>query len=201
MEITEIEKKRGKWLYQRKEIIEEDDWKKEIIRLCYDDEQTGHPGFKETLRKVYEVVYWDIMRKDIMKYVQQCETCQKERETKKIGLGEEVGRPEKIWQKVSIDHITKLSRVGGKDSILMIQDQLSGMIHLKAVSENEDTKRVWQDCKDTAWKLHGYPRIIQTGRETIFTSKTWEKFEEEQGIEHRKTTVYHSQEWTSEASE
>ena len=36
---------------------------------------TGHSNIKKTLRKTREVTYWDIMIKDINKYVLECDTC------------------------------------------------------------------------------------------------------------------------------
>lgn len=75
----------------------------------------------------------------------------------------------------------------------MMQDQFSGMIHLKAVSEKEIAQEVWQDCKEIVWKLHGYPEEIRTDRGIAFTSKTWKELREKEGIGHNKTTVYHLQ--------
>lgn len=94
---------------------------------------------------------------------------------------------------MSVDYITKLPCVKGKDAILVIQDQFSGMVHLKAVSEKETATQVWQDCEDTAWKLHGYPQGIRSDRGTVFTSKAWETKAREKGMGHIKTTAYHPQ--------
>lgn len=122
--------------------MESPEEKQEIWKINHDSEETGHFGFKEIIWKVAEIVFWDSMRKDTARYVQECPVCQKEREYRKTGLGGEVRRPENVWKQVSIDYITKLPRIKGKDSIFVIQDQLSGMIHLKAVSEKESAKQV-----------------------------------------------------------
>lgn len=74
--------------------------------------------------------------------MQQCPICQKEGEIRKTGLGDLMKRSDKVWKQVYIDHITKLSKVKGKDSILVIQDQFSGMIHLKTVSEKESAEEM-----------------------------------------------------------
>lgn len=177
----------------KKRLIETEEEKDQLIEQCHRNEKVGHPGYKEMLRQIAEVAFWDVMRKDILKCVSECPECQLERESRKTGLREEVSRPEEVWQQVSIDHITKLPRTGGKDSILVIQDQFSGMIHLKAVTEKESAAKVWQDCKETVWKLHGYPREIRTDRGTVFTSRSWKEFQEREGINQNKTTAYHPQ--------
>lgn len=102
-------------------------------------------------------------------------------------------RSEEIWRQISIDHIMKLSRVHGKDFILIIQDQFSGMIYLKTMSERKTADQMWQNCKKTAWKLHDYSRKMWTNRETIFMSKTWKRKCQKQRITHHKTIAYHSQ--------
>lgn len=98
-----------------------------------------YPAEKEILQ---DVAFWDSMRKEIFEYVQNCPVCQLEKENRKTGLREEISRPEKVWKQVSIDHIIKLSKSRGKDSILIIQDQMSRMIHLKAVCKKKKTKKV-----------------------------------------------------------
>lgn len=140
--IAEIEKKKEKWLYWEREIIEEKEKRREIIQLCHDNEQAGYSEYKKTFRKVNKIVYWDIMRKNVAKHVLECEVYQKKRRSEKTGLKEEIERSEKVWKKVSIDYIIKLSRIREKDSILMIQDQLSEMIHLKLITEKEETKKI-----------------------------------------------------------
>lgn len=137
MEVSELEKKEDKWLYRGRQMIEQPEKQQQIIRRCHDDERAGHPGTRETLRQVAEIAFWNSIRKDVIKYVQECPTYQKEEESRKTDLRGLVGRPEKVWKQVSIDHITKLPKVGSKDSILVIQDQFSEMICLKAVSEKE----------------------------------------------------------------
>lgn len=82
------------------------------------------------------------MRRGIEEYVKQCPICQKEGETRKKRIIKEVRRLEETWTNVSIDHMTKLPKSRGKDSILIIQDDASGMIYLMPVSEKETAEQV-----------------------------------------------------------
>lgn len=89
-----------------------------------------------------EVTFWNQMRRNVLQMIKEYPEYQMERESRKTGLKEEVSRPEEVWQQMSIDHITKLSRIGKRDSILMIQDQFSEMIYLKTVSEKESAMKI-----------------------------------------------------------
>ena len=82
------------------------------------------------------------MVRDITKYVQECLSCQKERPNRKLGFGQEISRPEEVWKRVLIDHITKLSKLKEKDFILIIKDQCNRIIYIKTVKETENAKKV-----------------------------------------------------------
>ena len=171
MNITEVTQDQDIWKYKERQILTTQEEKRNILRNEHDDPGSGYSGFKETLRKINQTYYWDEMRKEVEKYVRECQVCQQERAFKKTGMEYEIERSPEVWKEVSIDHITKLSRSNGKDSILVIKDQNSGMIHLKAVREKEKASEVWQDCWNCVWKLHELPKEIRTDRGTVFMSK------------------------------
>lgn len=176
MEISELEKdSNGIWWYRRQQIIKTPEEQQYIIWRCYDNKRAGHPGFKGTFRQVTGLAYWNSMRKDISEYVKNCPICQKKSDIRKTGIDEKVKRSEEVWKWISLDHIMKLFHSNEKDSILIIQNQFSEMIYLKVVKETENILQVWQDCKETAWKLHDYPEEIQSDGERVFMSWKWTK--------------------------
>ena len=66
-----------------------------------------------------------------------CDLCQRmknrtEEVAGKLKLGEV---PEKPWTHISVDFITKLLMVAGKDVILVVCDRLSKMMHFIATTE------------------------------------------------------------------
>ena len=63
----------------------------------------------------------------------------------KLKLGEV---PEKPWTHISVDFITKLLIVAGKDAILVVCDRLSKMMHFVATTEGiivEGLARLFRD--------------------------------------------------------
>ena len=88
--------------------------------------------------------------------------------------------------------MTKLFKNNEKDSILIIKNQNSGMIHLRVVKEKEKTSEVWQDCWNCTWKLYGLSKKIRTDRKTVFMNKWWKEQIKKNKIHHYKTIAYYS---------
>ena len=96
LNIVQVTEEEGKWKYKRKPIIETYEDKQRILYECHNDKIAGHPEVKKTLHKVKEVAFWDTMIRDVRKYVLECDTCQRERLNRKLGIGQEILRPEEI---------------------------------------------------------------------------------------------------------
>ena len=89
------------------------------------------------------------------------------KKTRELHLLETLKGP---WQKISIDIIGLLPRSNGKDTIVVIVDQFTKIIWLKAtimsVSSEEIAKIYW----DKIWKIYGVPWKILSDRRPQFTS-------------------------------
>ena len=77
------------------------------------------------------------MTRDVGRYVEGCNMCQR----MKNRIEEIVGKlklsevPEKPWTHISVDFITKLPVVAGRDAILVVYNRLSKMTHFVAMTE------------------------------------------------------------------
>jgi len=63
----------------------------------------------------------------------------------KLKLGEV---PEKPWTHISVDFITKLPIIAGKDAILVVCDRLSKMTHFIATMEGTSAERLARLFRD-----------------------------------------------------
>ena len=63
--------------------------------------------------------------------------------------------PEKPWTYLTVDFITKLPVVAGKDTILVVYDRLSKMTHFVAATEGTLAEGLARLFRDNVWKLHG----------------------------------------------
>ena len=156
-----LEEKNGQWQYEGRKIAPQEKIK-EILRENQDHKLAGHSGIKTTLLRIRENWTWDGIRKDIERYVQNCQKCQRNTQEVHKGLLAEIQRPQKIWKSVAMDHITKLLPVKGLDAILVIVDWYLGMAHFIPSTEKQTAEQVWADCWQGAGKLHGLPQEIIT---------------------------------------
>ena len=67
--------------------------------------------------------------------------------------------PERPWQHISVDFITKLPMSKGHDSILVVCDRFSKMSHFVATTEKTMAEGLARLFRDYVWKLHGYRRV------------------------------------------
>ena len=51
--------------------------KRKIMKEYHDNPLSGHIGFYKTYKKIRERYSWQGLKKEIMKYVQECRICQK----------------------------------------------------------------------------------------------------------------------------
>ena len=47
-----------------------------ILSLAHESIMSGHLGVNKTYRKILEHFYWPKLRRDVVKYIKTCHTCQ-----------------------------------------------------------------------------------------------------------------------------
>jgi len=72
--------------------------------------------------------------------------------------------PKGPWQEISINIIGPLPKSNGMDAIVVIVDQFTKMIRLKATTTNISLEGIAKIYRDEIWKLHGVPRRILSDR-------------------------------------
>jgi len=109
----------------------------EVIWLHHDVPTAGHGGRWKTVELVTRNYWWLGVTRDIGKYVEGCDLCQRmknrmEEVAGKLKLSEVLERP---WTHLTVDFITKLPVAVGKDAILVVCDRLSKMTYFVATTE------------------------------------------------------------------
>ena len=94
--------------------------------------------------------WWPRVIRDIGRYVEGCNLCQrmKNRTEELVGKLKLSEVPEKSWTHLTVDFITKLLIVAGKDAILVVCNRLSKMTHFVATTEGtlaESLARLFRD--------------------------------------------------------
>jgi len=133
--------------------------------------------------------------RDVGKYVEGCDLCQRmknrtEELAGKLKLSEV---PQKMWTHLTVDFITKLPVVVGKDAILVVCDRLSKMTHFVAMTEGTLAEGLARLLWDNVWKLHGLLESVVSDRGPQFAVELTKKLNKMLGIKMKLSTVFHPQ--------
>ena len=79
------------------------------------------------------------------------------------------------------------------DSILIIVNQLTKMVHYEPVKVIIDASGLAEVILDVVVRHHGLPDSIVTDRNSLFTSKFWSSLCYFLGVKQRLSTVFHLQ--------
>jgi len=101
--------------------------------------------------------------------------------------------PKKPWVHISADFITKLPLAQGYNSILVVVDQLTKMVHFIPTTEKTSAKGLARLFRDNVWKLHGLPESIISDRGPQFAAGLMRELNQMLGIERKMSTVFHPQ--------
>jgi len=79
------------------------------------------------------------------------------------------------------------------DAIVVLIDQFTKMIHLRATMMNILLEGIAKIYRDDIWKLYGVPRKILSNRGPQFASKFMEEFMKALGTKRQLLMAYHPQ--------
>jgi len=79
------------------------------------------------------------------------------------------------------------------DAIVVIVDQFTKMIRLKATTTNISSEEITKIYRDEIWKIHGVPRMILSNRGSQFASKFMEDFTRVLGTKRKMSMAYRPQ--------
>jgi hypothetical protein len=146
----------------------------------------------ELIKRTY---WWPTIKTDIQNYVKGCSACQKNKIIRQPGHVSLIPLPipEQPWQEISIDMIGPLPKSDKYDSILVIVDRFSKMIHLIPITTSLSSTGLAEIYKKEVWRIHGIPRRIIRNRGPQFTSKFMKELCNALGIERNLSMAYHPQ--------
>jgi len=97
------------------------------------------------------------------------------------------------WVYLTVDFITKLLVVAGKDTILVMCDQLSKMTHFVATTEEMSAEGLARLFQDNVWKLHELPESIVSDRGPQFAAELTRELNRMLGIKTKLSIMFHPQ--------
>jgi transposase InsO family protein len=171
------------------------DLRRRIVELYHDTPLMGHLGITGTYKLVTRGYTWEGIHDYVTKYVTFCSTCirAKKWNYKLHGTLKPLLIPEGPWQWTESNHIVKLPKSRGYDSIYVVVNRFTKMAHFIPTTEKASEDDLIDLHMRNVWKLHGMPLIHSTDRHGNFTSKYIRKMFKALGIEQRFSTAYHPQ--------
>jgi hypothetical protein len=155
-----------------------------------------HPGATKMYLDLKTRYWWRGMKKEIVQYVAQCDTCQrtKAEHQKPAGLLQPLLVPKWKWEEIGMDFVIGLPRTQKEnDSIWVIIDRLTKVAHFIPVKTTFGRATLALIYLKEIVRLHGIPRKIVSDRGTQFTSKFWMSLQQAMGTKLDFSTAYHPQ--------
>lgn len=166
-----------------------------ILHTYHDSVLGGRSGSLRTYKRLTADLYWEGMKTDVKKYVEECLTCQENKTlaVSPAGLHQPLDVLTRIWEDITMDFIEGLPKSEGCDAILGVVDRLSKYGHFLALKHPFTAKSVAAKFIQEIVRLHGFPRSIISDRDKIFISHFWTELFRVQGTKLKRSTSYHLQ--------
>jgi len=167
----------------------------EIIRLHHNTPVGGHGGQWKMVELVTRNFWWPGVTREVKRYVEGCDSCQRNKNRTEQPAGKLMPNsiPEKPWTHISADFITKLPIAQGYDSILVVVDRLTKMVHFISTTEKTSAEGLARLFRDNVWKLHRLPESIISDRGPQFTVGLMRELNRILGIESKLSTASYPQ--------
>ena len=167
----------------------------EIVRLHHNTPVGGHGEQWKTVELVTWNFWWSGVTKKVKRYVEGCNVCQHNKNHTEQLVGKLIPNsiPEKPWTYISADFITKLLLAQGYDSILVVVNRLTKMVHFIPTTEKIMAEELARLFRNNVQKLHGLPESIISNRGPQFVVGLMRELNRMLGIKSKMLMVFHPQ--------
>nr|GEZ85506.1 putative reverse transcriptase domain-containing protein [Tanacetum cinerariifolium] len=155
-----------------------------------------HPGSDKMYQDLKKPYWWPNMKADIATYVIKCLTCAKVKaeHQKLLGLLKQPKIPEWIWEKITIDFVTRLLRTpSGYDSIWIIVVWLTKSAHFLPMKKTDSMEKLTHLYLKEIVYRYGVPVSIISIRDSQFALGFWRSLQKALGTDVNMSTAYHSE--------
>jgi hypothetical protein len=166
-----------------------------VMQQFHNEPAAGHRGTSATLHRIRQHYYWAGLSRAVQAYCRTCPTCQgtKASNSKPAGLARPLPVPDRPWQSVSLDLITKLPRSSGHTAIVVFVDRFSKQAHFAPTTTKVSAPQLAELFISTVFKHHGMPADLVSDRDPRFVSDFWSSMCKQLQVKQRLSTANHPQ--------
>jgi hypothetical protein len=168
--------------------------RKLVLKEMHDVPYAGNPGYQKTNAIVRSQFFWTGMKKDVVDYIAQCIEYHKGKAEHRhpTGFLQPLPIPEKKWEVITIDFITKLPRTTRQHgSIMVVVEKLTKVAHFVPVKTTHTMTNIVDVYIREISRLHGIPRKIVSDKDAKSTSNFWRGLFKGFGTNLNISTTYH----------
>jgi len=167
-----------------------------ILKEAHYSKLSIHPGSSKMYQDLKQHFWWTRMKREIAKYVSECDTCQRVKAShlKAAGTLQPLAVPSWKWEDISMDFIVGLPPTLQRyDSIWVIVDRLTKTAHFLPVKTDYHVKKYAEIYIERIVSWHGVPKTIVSDRDPKFLARFWEQLHESLGTKLIRSSAYHPQ--------
>jgi len=129
----------------------------------------------------------------VKQYIEGYNSCQRNKNCTEQPVGKLMPNSilERSWMHISADFITKLLLAQGYDSILVVVDRLTKMVHFIPTIEKMLVEGLARLFRDNVWKLYGLPESIISDRGPQFAAELMRELNRMLGIESKMLMAFY----------
>jgi hypothetical protein len=184
------------WFEDRLVVPKNPEIRHKILDEAHLSKFSMHPGSNKMYHDLKSLYWWTIMKREISKYVSECDTCQriKASHLKVAGTLQPLPIPSWKWEDLSMDFIVGLPNTSRHhDYIWVIVDRLTKTAHFLPVHTTHRAEKYAEIYTDQIVHLHGIPRTIVLDKGAPFVARFWEQLQESLGTHVIRSSAYHPQ--------
>jgi hypothetical protein len=184
------------WFNERLVVPKDHKLRKQIMDEAHLSKFSIHPGSTKMYQDLKQSFWWTRMKREIAKYVSECDICQRVKAShlKTAGILQPLPIPSWKWEDISMDFIVGLPHTSLRhDSIWVIVDRLTKTAHFIPVHTTYVAKKYAEVYLDQIVCLHGIPKTIISNRGTLFVARFWEQLQDALGTKLIRSSAYHPQ--------
>jgi hypothetical protein len=184
------------WFEDRLVVPKNPELRQKILDEAHLSKFSMHPSSNKMYHDLISLYWWTRMKREMAKYVSECDTCQriKASHLKVAGTLQPLPIPSWKWEDLSMDFIVGLPNTSQHhDSIWVIVDRLTKTTHFLPVHTTHRAEKYAEIYIDQIVRLHGIPRTIVSDRGAPFVARFWEQLQESLGTHVIRSSVYHPQ--------